>query len=379
MQADWVPSAGHPIHLDGFCAYTHAESRWSISIFRGFGMRAKSSNKLNPRLWRASAAAALLALVSVLMLPIAPPARAQNPPAPPNGEIPGEMPPHLSRVTINGNTMAARVTVIVMPTYPRALQDAHVAGSVILRVVIAKDGSVKEIAPLSGPQQLFQTTITAVKQWRYQPTVIEGSRVEVSTTITIDFTPGKAPRYAQQGAAMPQTAAAMDPQFRADILRLIQATHLKETMRDYGRQMMETMRPSIEDSLPQSANRKQIMSEVETKMMAALQSEAATDQIIMVYAKYLSDDDVKGAAAFYESPAGQRFNSVSTQMEDDLSQSGEQFAMQNLSVILKGLCAAHPELRGKADFCQPDSHQHSAFQPPRVPAAQSRQGAISGN
>ncbi|MDE3108596.1 MAG: TonB family protein [Acidobacteriota bacterium] len=286
------------------------------------------------------------------------------------------MAPRPARVTINGNTMAARVTVFVPPSYPHDLQDSRVAGTVILRAVIAKDGSVKEALPLSGPQQLYKAAMDAVRQWRYQPTVVEGVPVEVSTTINIEFTPGKPPRYEQQGAAMPQTAAAMDPRYRADILRLIEATHLKETMRDYGHQMMETLRPSIEDSLPGIDNRKQIVSEVEKKMMDALESQAATDQIIMVYAKYLSDDDVKGAVAFYESPAGQRFNSISTQMEDDLSQSGEQFTMQNLDLILKGLCTTHPELRGKADFCQKDSHQHSAFQSPRAPG---RTHGVGGN
>lgn len=320
-------------------------------------------------LFRNREIAMLLIPLAAMWLAVVSPVTAQTSSGSPNGEIPGEMASRPGRVTINGNTMAARVTVLIPPSYPKDLQDAGVSGTVILRAVIAKDGSVKEVAPLSGPQQLYKTTIDAVKQWRYQPTVVEGVSVEVSTTVSIDFKPGKPPRYEQQGAAMPQTAAAMDPQLHADILRLIEATHLTETMRDYGRQMMETMRPSIEDSLPETADRKQIMSEVESKMKAALESQEATDQIVMVYAKYLSDDDVKGATAFYESPAGQRFNSVSTQMEDDLSQSGEQFAMQNLSLILKGLCATHPELRGKADFCQKDSHQNSAFQPPRIHAA----------
>ncbi|MGA9883774.1 MAG: TonB family protein [Candidatus Acidiferrales bacterium] len=327
----------------------------------------------------AMCSAGLAAALVIVALLAAPPALAQNSTGSPNGELPGELAAHPTRVTINGNTMAARVTNIVPPVYPKGLQDAHVSGTVILLAVIGKDGSVAELAPLSGPQQLYRAAMDAVKQWRYQPTVVEGVPVEVSTTISINFNPGHPPRYEQQGAAMPQTAEAMDPQLRADILRLIAATHLKDTMRDYGRQMMETMRPSIEDSLPENADRKQIMGEVERKMIAALQSDAATDQIIMVYARYLSDDDVKGAAAFYESPAGQRFNSVSTQMEDDLSQSGEQFAMQNLDLILKGLCATHPELRGKADFCQQDSHQHSAFQPPHAPTAQAPSRAISGN
>lgn len=344
-------------------------------------MRANFSARLYRRFSRLYSATRLFLPLALLAAApaLASPARAQNPSGSPSGEIPGEMPSHPARVTINGNTMAARAVAIVPPVYPKELQAARVSGTVILRAVIAKDGSVKDLTPLSGPQQLWAVATDAVKHWRYQPTVVEGVPVEVSTTISINFTPGQPPRYEQQGAAMPQTAAALDPRFRADILRLIEATHLKDTMRDYGRQMMETMRPSIEDSLPETVNRKQIMREVESKMIAALQSDAATDQVIMVYAKYLSDEDVKGAAAFYESPAGQRFNSVSTQMEDDLSQSGEVFAMQNLDLILKGLCASHPELRGKADFCHEDSHQHSAFLSPRVPAPQGSQRAARGN
>lgn len=319
----------------------------------------------------AGTAAATLIVATALATFAATGVHAQSPSGITNGELPGESTAHPSRVTINGNTMAVKVVAIVMPAYSKSLQHAHVSGSVILSAVIAKDGSVKDLKPLSGPAQLQPIVVQAVKQWRFQPTSVEGSPVEVSTTISINFTPGKAPRYEQQGAAMPLTAEAIDPQLRADILRLIAATHLKKIMHDYGVQVMETMRPSIEDSLPEKANRKQILDEIQSKMLAALQSDAATDNIVMVYAKYLSDDDVKGATAFYESPAGQRFNSVSTQMEDDLSQSGEQFALDNLNLILKGVCASHPEIQGKADFCQKNSHEHSASLPRQVPGGPS--------
>lgn len=331
------------------------------------------------RNFSAGRASAVLMLSLALTALAAPRTRAQSPGGITNGQLPGESARHPSRVTINGNTMAAKVVAIVMPAYPKSLQDAHVSGSVILSAVIAKDGSVKDLQPLSGPAQLRQIAIQAVKQWRFQPTTIEGAPVEVSTTISINFTPGKTPRYEQQGAAMPLTAEAIDPQLRADILRLIAATHLKKIMRDYGVQVMETMRPSIEDSLPQNANRKQILNEIQTKMLAALQSDAATDNIVMVYARYLSDDDVKGATAFYESPAGQRFNSVSTQMEDDMSQSGEKFAFDNLNTILKGECASHPEIQGKTEFCQKDSHEHSASLRRQLPSGPLAAQTASGN
>jgi len=335
-----------------------------------------SSGTRNFSARRAAAALILLLTLTALAAPHTP---AQSPAGITNGELPGEAATHPLRVTINGNTMAAKVVAIVMPAYPKSLQDAHVSGSVILSAVIAKDGAVKDLKPLSGPAQLQQIAIQAVKQWRYQPTSVEGATVEVSTTISINFTPGKTPRYEQQGAAMPLTAEAIDPQLHADILRLIAATHLEKIMHDYGVQVMETMRPSIEDSLPQNADRKQILDEIQTKMLAALKSAAATDNIVMVYAKYLSDDDVKGATAFYESPAGQRFNSVSTQMEDDLSESGEQFALDNLNIILKGVCATHPEIQGKADFCKKDSHEHSASQPRQFPGGPLAAQTASGN
>jgi TonB family protein len=332
------------------------------------------SRRLSVRL-----ATAALILSAALATLAAPGVYAQSPSGITNGELPGESATHPSRVTINGNTMAAKIVAIVMPAYPKSLQDAHVSGSVILSAVIAKDGSVKDLKPLSGPAQLQPIAVNAVKQWRYQPTRVEGAPVEVSTTISINFTPGKAPRYEQQGAAMPLTAEAIDPQLRADILRLVAATHLKKIMRDYGVQVMETMRPSIEGSLPEKVNRKQILDEIQRKMLAALQSDAATDNIVLVYSKYLSDDDVKGATAFYESPAGQRFNSVSTQMEDDLSQSGEQFALDNLNIILQGVCASHPEIQGKADFCQKNSHEHSASLPRQVPRQPLSSHTFNGN
>jgi len=43
---------------------------------------------------------------------------------------------------------------------------------------------------LSGHPLLVQAALDAVKQWRYQPTLLNNEPVEVDTTITVTFVLG---------------------------------------------------------------------------------------------------------------------------------------------------------------------------------------------
>lgn len=304
--------------------------------------------------------------MALAALPVAS-ALAQNETNPRDAEPQGSFAGHARRISINGMAMAAKITYMVAPEYPKKLQDEQVTGTVVLSAVIAKDGSVADLTPVAGPSPLTALATDAVRQWRYQPTVIEGQPVEVSTTISVVFAPGQPPRYQQQGAAAPTTGSAVDPRLKADILHLIDVMHVKDTQVDFGHQMIETLRPTIIAALPPTADQKKIVDELSEKLMASLQSDEATDRMVVVYARYLSDDDVKGISAFYETPAGQRLGAVATRMEDELSQTGEQYAMQNLGLILKGLCNSHPELRGKADFCAKDgTEKKGMLLPPKT-------------
>jgi protein TonB len=77
-----------------------------------------------------------------------------------------------------------------MPVYPPIAKTAHIAGTVVLHAVIAKDGSVEDLQYVSGPPLLMKSAMDAVKQWRYQPTQLNGDPVEVDTTISVVFTLG---------------------------------------------------------------------------------------------------------------------------------------------------------------------------------------------
>ena len=63
-------------------------------------------------------------------------------------------------------------------------------GIVIIEATIAKDGSVKDAKILrNGPlAALDQAALDAVKQWKYTPTLLSGTPVEVVMSVTVVFT-----------------------------------------------------------------------------------------------------------------------------------------------------------------------------------------------
>jgi TonB family protein len=62
-------------------------------------------------------------------------------------------------------------------------------GTVVLHVVIGKNGAVKGAKYVSGPDNLMNSAVNAVLQWRYEPTLMNGVPVEVDTTVSVVFPP----------------------------------------------------------------------------------------------------------------------------------------------------------------------------------------------
>ena len=94
----------------------------------------------------------------------------------------------LKRIRVGGQVQTAKLINKVQPIYPALAKQARIQGTVRLQAVIAKDGSVVELQVLSGHPLLQQAALDAVRQWRYQPTLLNLEPVEVVTTIDVIFT-----------------------------------------------------------------------------------------------------------------------------------------------------------------------------------------------
>ena len=92
-----------------------------------------------------------------------------------------------SGLRVSPETMEKRIVTKVEPVYPEAARKAGIRGLVVLDAVIAPDGSVKRLQPVSGPDLLAQSATAAVQSWKFEPYLSSGNPVEVGTTIAVEF------------------------------------------------------------------------------------------------------------------------------------------------------------------------------------------------
>ena len=91
------------------------------------------------------------------------------------------------RITVGGNVQAAHLVNRVQPSYPPLARQTRISGTVKLHAIIGKDGTVQQLQVVSGHPLLVQSALDAVRQWRYQPTLLNGDPVEVDTEIDVIF------------------------------------------------------------------------------------------------------------------------------------------------------------------------------------------------
>ena len=92
------------------------------------------------------------------------------------------------RVRVSAGVESGLLQSNVAPTYPPLARQARIQGTVVLNIVIGRDGNVQSVSLFSGHPMLAPAAIEAVKQWKYKPYLLNNVPVEVETQATIIFT-----------------------------------------------------------------------------------------------------------------------------------------------------------------------------------------------
>src|SRR6266851_3447285 len=103
------------------------------------------------------------------------------------GAPPPPKPKQTGPLRVGGNVQAARIVNRVQPVYPPLARQTRISGTVRLHAIIGKDGAIQQLEVMSGHPLLQQAALDAVRQWRYQPTLLNGDAVDVDTTIDVIF------------------------------------------------------------------------------------------------------------------------------------------------------------------------------------------------
>jgi TonB family protein len=96
------------------------------------------------------------------------------------------------QIRVPGAEQQAKLIFKVNPVYPAAAKAAGVQGLVQLEATLSAEGVPVDVRVVSSPSdELSQSALEAVRQWRYTPTLLNGDPIAVITEIRVNYTLAK--------------------------------------------------------------------------------------------------------------------------------------------------------------------------------------------
>lgn len=105
-------------------------------------------------------------------------------------DVPTEPPPPAPSgpILVGGEVARPRAIFTPEPRYTELARRARIEGLVILQLTLTKEGTVRDVEVLRGlPMGLTEAAVDAVKQWRYEPALLNHKPVEVYMTVTVNY------------------------------------------------------------------------------------------------------------------------------------------------------------------------------------------------
>ncbi|HEY6763708.1 MAG TPA: TonB family protein, partial [Candidatus Sulfotelmatobacter sp.] len=107
-------------------------------------------------------------------------------------EASGNKPPEAAMATFEPvslpeATMKNLLLQQTTPLYPESAKGQ--SGTVVLQVLIGRDGTVQDAKFLQGSLLFARSAIDAVRQWRFQPYMMNGRPVSTTSALTVTFKP----------------------------------------------------------------------------------------------------------------------------------------------------------------------------------------------
>jgi periplasmic protein TonB len=104
------------------------------------------------------------------------------------GGLPAEPPPAAAPpVRVGGMIRTPKLLNRVKPDYPLLAVAARTAATLVIEAVVGADGRVQTVTVLRGQPIFDQAALDAVKQWRYEPLLLNGVPRPFVVSITLVF------------------------------------------------------------------------------------------------------------------------------------------------------------------------------------------------
>jgi uncharacterized protein len=157
----------------------------------------------------------------------------------------------------------------------------------------------------------------------------------------------------------PPSSSTIDPQKEARIRELMDVTGAKNLGRQLIDAGMEQFRGTVQESQPNNPRAKQFVDAFVARFQKHFDPNSLNEQIIPIYDKYLTAEDVKGLLDYYRSPLGQRMLKAMPEVTRESQGVGFALGQKAAQETMEELKADFPEFAGSRD----DDHSGAAPKP----------------
>jgi len=129
-----------------------------------------------------------------------------------------------------------------------------------------------------------------------------------------------APQNASSAQSASSATPAIDPAKESDIRALLELVGARDTVQDSMTHAAEQYRERLLETVPNNQQGQAFVNAVITSYEKKFDVDAATVQLVSVYDKHYTDDEIKGLLQFYGSPLGQKVAAESPKIGRELQE-----------------------------------------------------------
>jgi len=155
--------------------------------------------------------------------------------------------------------------------------------------------------------------------------------------------------------ASPQTAAqeqvtsvSIDPGKQANIRSLMELIGVRDVVQDATTRGTEQFRENLVATVPNNDRGQQFIAAFVQNYQKKLNADDVTNQLVTIYDKHFTDEDIKGLLQFYGSPVGQKYAAEMPKITAEIQAANRAMGTRVAKEVLQDLRRQYPGLGAQA-------------------------------
>jgi TonB family protein len=92
-----------------------------------------------------------------------------------------------TRMRVSSKVAQTHLKKKVTPQYPQYAKEQRIQGTVVLMILVDTEGNVIDAKIVAGKPELCDATLATVKQWKYEPFLLNDKPVTTETTVNVNY------------------------------------------------------------------------------------------------------------------------------------------------------------------------------------------------